>query len=435
MRSLRWRLTIALFVLLTTVGVAAAAAAYFVVQGEPDELLDDQLRQIAVTVGDEARPLPPMDPPIEREDEILVVIRDSTGAMVRHSDPTVSLPPARETGFSDVVVHHVGWRVYALKTQDWAIQIAQRQETRDELAAEIAFQAVAPIAILIPLSWLLLGVVITRLFRPLDRLTDELREAPADRIRPLATAGLPSEVVPLVEEVNALLARQNELLEMRKRFISDAAHQLRTPLTALQLQVGNLARAEGSGALAADIAEVRRGIARMSRLASQLLDLARAEDPAADDAAPSVELAPIMRRTIETILPLAQQRSIDLGVTAEAPARVGCREQDVAAVTANVIDNAVRYTPAGGRVDVSSETADGLVRVVVRDTGPGVAASELERLFERFVRAARSPSGGAGLGLAIVRAAAERSGMTVRLENAEPPPGLVATIEMPLASV
>ncbi|WP_020180412.1 ATP-binding protein [Methylopila sp. M107] len=433
MRSLRARVATALFILLTAVGVAAVVAAYFVVESEPDELLDDQLRQIAMNVGDEARPLPPMNPPIDRDDEILVVIRDSAGALIRRSDADVDLPPVAETGFSDVVVGKVAWRAYALRTSDRLIQIAQRQETRDELAAEIAFQTVLPIALLIPLSWLVLGVLITRLFRPLDHLTEELREAHAERNAPLSTEGLPSEVVPLVEEVNGLLARQNELLELRKRFVSDAAHQLRTPLTALQLQVGNLSRAPGAHAVASEIAEIRQGILRMARLTSQLLDLARAEAPDDPDAAPATDLAPALRQIIETVLPLANEREIDLGVTSEIAARLRCREQDLTAALTNVIDNAVRYTPSGGRVDVASEVVGDAVEVTVRDTGPGVATAELERVFERFVRAGRATSGGAGLGLAIVRAAAARSGMEVRLENAENPTGLSVTIRASLA--
>lgn len=432
MKSLQARLALALFGLLTAVGILAVVAAYFIVEREPDELLDDQLRQIAMNVGDEARPLPPPEPPIEADDAILIVIRDANGGTVRRSDAAVDLPPATITGFSDQVVKGEGWRSYAIVTPDRVIQAAQRQQTRDELATEAAVQAVAPIAILIPLSWLVLGVLVTRLFRPLERLTEELRDAQAERNVPLSTEGLPSEVVPLVDEVNGLLARQNELLELRKRFVSDAAHQLRTPLTALQLQVGNLARAPGANAVAGEIAEIRRGILRMARLTSQLLDLARAEAPEDPSAAPATDLAPVLRQVIETVLPLAEQRSIDLGVTTEIQARVRCREQDLTAVIMNVVDNAVRYTPTGGRVDVSSDASPDGVEVVVRDTGPGVDPSELGRLFERFARAGRSTSDGAGLGLAIVKAAAVRSGMDVRLENLSDPTGLRVAIRLPV---
>lgn len=434
MNSLRARIATALFLLLTAVGVAAVVAAYYVVESEPDELLDDQLRQIAVNIGDQARPLPEMDPPIDRDDEILVVIRDASGAIIRLSNDRFVLPPVETTGFSDPVVHKVAWRSYAIRTDDRLIQVAQRQETRDELAAEIAFQTVAPIAILIPLSWLVLGVLITRLFRPLDKLTEELREAPAERLSPLSTHGLPSEVVPLVGELNGLLARQNELLELRKRFVADAAHQLRTPLTALHLQVGNLARAPGAHAVAGEIAEIRQGILRMTRLTSQLLDLARAEAPGDPGAAPAIDLVPVVRQVIELVLPLANEREVDIGVTTEIAARVCCREQDLTAALTNVIDNAVRYTPSGGRVDVASALDGDAIEVTVRDTGPGVAEGERERVFERFVRADRVTSGGAGLGLAIVKAAAMRSGMEVRLENATDPLGLRVTIRAPLAT-
>lgn len=433
MRSLRARLALALFLLLTAVGIASVCAAFLVVEREPDELLDDQLRQIAMFVGDEARPLPPPDPPIEPDDAILVVIRDGAGRVVRQSDPAVALPAATQTGFRDVVVKGEGWRVFAIVTPERVIQAAQREQTRDELANDAALQAVAPIALLIPLSWIVLGVLVTRLFRPLEGLTEELRVAQAERSSPLPVAGLPSEVVPLVEQVNGLLGRQNELLELRKRFVSDAAHQLRTPLTALQLQVGNLARAPGAQALSGEIREIRQGVLRMTRLTSQLLDLARAEAPIDPDGAPAQDLSAVLRQVIETVLPLADERGVDLGVVSAVEARVRCREQDLLAAVMNVVDNAVRYTPKGGSVDVSSAIVDGRVEVAVRDTGPGVDQGELERVFERFARSDKAASGGAGLGLAIVRAAAATSGMTVRLENAAAPRGLLVTISVPLA--
>jgi signal transduction histidine kinase len=432
-KSLRVRLALALFLLLTAVGVAAVVTAFLAVQSEPDELLDDQLRQIAMNVGDVARPLPPPDPPIEAEDAILIVIRDAGGKIIRQSDASVQLPPATATGFIDLLVNGEGWRSFAIVTPDRVIQAAQRQETRDELANDAAMEAVAPFAILIPLSWVVLGVLITRLFRPLNKLTEELREAQAERSGPLSTEGLPSEVVPLVDEVNGLLARQNELLKLRKRFVSDAAHQLRTPLTAIQLQVGNLSHAPGSEVLAGEIAEIRQGIRRMARLTSQLLDLARAEAPEDPNAAPRTDLSHVLRQVIETLVPLAEERSIDLGVTTEVSASVRCREQDLAAVLMNVVDNAVRYTPDGGRVDVSSELAPGQALIRVVDTGPGIEEAQIDRVFERFARAGRVTAGGAGLGLAIVKAAADRSGMEVTLRNVEGAPGLSVAIAVPLA--
>lgn len=433
MKSLRARLALAIFLLLTGVGAAAVGAAFFVVESEPDEILDDQLRQIAMFVGDEARPLPPPDPPIESDDAILVVIRDGAGNVIRHSDPAIHLPQATKTGFSDVVVRHEGWRVYAIVTPDRVIQAAQREQTRDELATEAAIQAVAPIALLIPLSWIVLGVLVTRLFRPLEKLTEDLRAAEAELARPLSIAGLPSEIAPLVEQVNELLARQNELLELRKRFVSDAAHQLRTPLTALQLQIGNLTRSPSAQAVASEIAEIRQGVVRMTRLTSQLLDLARAEAPETPGAAPSTECGPVLRQVIETILPLAVQREIDLGVVSEIDARVRCREQDLTAALMNVVDNAVRYTPRGGRVDVSGGVAGDALAITVRDTGPGIEEAAIGRVFERFSRGEKAASGGAGLGLAIVKAAAASSGMSINLENASDPRGLIVTLVIPVA--
>lgn len=300
-------------------------------------------------------------------------------------------------------------------------------EVRRELVAVRAFEAVLPILAAVPIALLVVGWIVSRAMRPLDRLAAEL-PALGDRSAAIPTAGVPSEVLPLVVAMNDLLGRLKRQLEFRTRFVSDAAHELRTPLAALQLQL-DAASAGGRDAVPAD---ARASVARMSALVAQMLDLARAEAPGETRLAP-LSLDEAVRSVVGELLPIAEAKGIDLGGD-EAPAEtfVLAEPADLHLLLRNLIDNAVRYTPPGGRVDLVAAADSGAVAFEVRDTGPGIPAAMLERVFDRFVRL-DPDTAGTGLGLAIARAAAERMGATLAIRNREDGPGLVVRVRFAAA--
>lgn len=326
-------------------------------------------------------------------------------------------------GFSDVMVKGTNYRVYSLQSPLQTIQIAQDLSARQSRASALAARAVLPIALVAPLLMLAIWWVISSSLAPIERTRQQVASRAADDLSALPEDDLPEEVLPLVHELNALFGRVSTAFDLQKQFVADAAHELRSPLTALKLQAQALRRPldDATGdvdARAAAVARLNDGIDRAIRLVEQLLSLARQEAPAEAAAATGLDLHELARQAITDALPLANARHIDLGLLQEQPLPVRGVAEPVLTLLRNLLDNAIKYTPEGGQVDVSLQAqAGGAALLVVEDSGPGIAPQERERVFDRFVRSAGAAASGSGLGLAIVKAIATRMGATVTLSQ------------------
>ena len=250
---------------------------------------------------------------------------------------------------------------------------------------------------------------------------------------PCRRGACPDEVRPLVTALNELLARLRAALERERAFMADAAHELRTPLTALHLQMDMLAHAHGETERAAAMATLSAGVQRAIRLVEQMLSMARAEPRASPAAHLPVRLDELAREAVAELVPLADARRIDLGVVSEAAVSVAGDADALRTLLRNLIDNAVRYTGAGGRVDVAVEPASAPAgaRLVVSDDGPGIAAADRARVFDRFYRRAGDSTSGSGLGLAIVKTIADAHGAAVELTDNPPGHGLRVVVAFP----
>jgi signal transduction histidine kinase len=432
MTTLRRQLYVSLILLLTAAGIGGGISAYFVSRQEPDAFLDGQLRQIALYVGDVGRAAPAIDPSaptLDPDDAIVIQIWNGSGMPVRLSHPAIDIPRQVATGFSNTIGANDSWRTYTLVSPNRIVQVSQRSSVRGEMATDSALRAIVPVLALIPLSWLVVGGVINRILKPVTRLAESVRRRPAGSSEPLDLAGLPSEVVPVVSAVNELLERQHDLLESRQRFVADAAHQLRTPLTALRLQVENLGRAETQDEVAGLVGDIQAGLGRMTMLTNQLLKLARVDQPAGEAALRQHDLSEIVRDVVAEALPLAESLGIDLGLNANEATPVRCAREDVRIMIGNLVDNAIRYTRPGGQVDVTVEGRNGKAVVTVADTGPGIPEPDLARVFDRFFRVSTTRSEGSGLGLSIARVIADRSKAKICLANRAASGGLIAEVE------
>jgi two-component system OmpR family sensor kinase len=296
--------------------------------------------------------------------------------------------------------------------------VAQRTSVRDEIASDMAFRTVLPIAALIPCLLLVTAIVIATSLRPVVRLAGDLDGRRADDVTPLPAEQMPSELHPFIKSINGLLQRVRALMDQQRRFVADAAHELRTPITALSLQAENLDPVDLPPGARDRVAALRQGIGRTRHLLEQLLALARQDAGQADAATmPVVKLDDIAKEVVAHLLPEAANRGVDLGFVDVEPAGVRGEAVMLAAMIRNLLDNSLRFTPHGGRIDAGAYRDGDMAILQIEDTGPGVPEGEIDRIFEPFFRGQHPEGDGVGLGLSIVKRIVDRLGGSIEAVN------------------
>jgi len=435
MKSLRTRLLVWLLGGVVLVGVAGGWMVYRNALAEADAFFDYHLRQTALLLRDQpVEYLGSGIPPGTADYDFVVQVWSLDGILVYLSRPHAVLPAITTLGFSTVSTSEGRWRVYGVQAMTRVIQVAQPMSVREQQAADLALRTLLPFALLMPLLVILIWFVVGHALRPLQRLTLLVKSRKETALSPLPDQTLPAEVQPLVAALNDLLQRLGAALERERGFMADAAHELRTPLTALHLQVGTLARASNETERTDAMARLAAGVQRAIRLVEQLLSLAR-QEPRREAPRTRLRLDELAREVIAELVPLADARHIDLGISASDPVFVLGDAEGLRTLTRNLVDNALRYTPEGGTVDVSvmqgaePDGSGSLLRVV--DTGPGIPEHERVRVFDRFYRQPGSAPPGSGLGLAIVKTIADAHAARVRLDSGADGRGLAATVSFP----
>jgi two-component system OmpR family sensor kinase len=415
---------------LALVGLAASGATWLAVHKEASDLFDRQLEQMALTLRDQT--FSGQAGFAEAGYDFIVQVWDPRGSRLYLSDRSVLLPQSA-AGFETVAVDGQDWRVYTLSQEDKTIQVAAPLSLRLDRASAMALRILIPIAAVIPLFALLIWLLVGHELRPLERIARAIRQRAPSSLEPLPAGGLPDEVRPMVTELNALLLRLRDAIETQKRFTADAAHELRTPLTALQLQIQLLERAQSPEDLRESMDSLRAGAKRASNLVEQLLTMARLEPQAASESLSEVALGDIAAEVVTELEPLAEAKGVHLRIVRAEPARLRGQPVALRILGRNLINNAIRYTPQGGRVDVETWTEDGGAVLQVSDTGPGIPKEERERVFDRFYRLPGTGVQGSGLGLAIVKQIAEAHRAKVELGDADADrgAGLRATVRFP----
>lgn len=441
--SVRLKLALALGLAIALVALAAGALSFAVAYREAQALQDDVLRQVAGLIRAQAL-TPALAVPDtrwqERDDETRLIVQrlgapNPAGRDVDHGG-TLPVPAALADGLHSLRLGGEAFRVLIATGRDGVrFVVAQEAGLRDELAGHGALRTLLPFAVLAPVLLLVVLGLVRQSFRPIAELADEIDRRDDRDLHPIATDRVPSEVRPFIVALNRLLARVGQAMEGQRRFIADAAHELRSPLTALSLQAERLQDAPMSDTARERLAALRAGMERARHLLGQLLALARAQSAAGGvPAATSVQAG--FRRVLEDLLPLAEAGRIDIGVQgAQEDACVALSGLDLHTLLRNLVDNAIRHTPEGGRIDLAVRaTADGAL-LTVRDSGPGIARAERERVFDPFYRSADDSGTGSGLGLAIVQAIVRRTGARIALDAADPASGrgLCVALTLPLA--
>ncbi|MEB0058479.1 MULTISPECIES: ATP-binding protein [unclassified Variovorax] len=420
--SLRARL---LWFLLAAIVLAAgvqALVAYRTVLNEADEIFDYHMQQMALSLR---AGLPPSAAvggigAGEQNFEFVVQVWTTEGVRIFESAEEAALPQLAVLGFADVRARGTTYRVFSVQTHGLVIQVAQDLRVRKRMAGALALRTIGPIALMAPLLMLVVWWVVSRSLAPVARVRRQVAAREANELSPVSEEGLPEEVRPLVHELNLLFDRVRHAFDAQKHFVADAAHELRSPLTALKLQVQSLQRAPDEATRNIAIGRLAAGIDRATRLVEQMLALARHEASMAAGAKPEqVDLNEVARLAVSDAIANAQARRIDIGV-AHADANVAAvvvqgQPEALRMMLRNLLDNAVKYTPEGGRVDIGIAQRDAGVELSVDDSGPGLPESERGRVLDRFYRSGEPQAPGSGLGLAIVKSIADLHDATVSL--------------------
>jgi len=446
-RSLERNLLAWMLSALTLGALVLVTVSYLVTLEEMDEIFDENLKQAALTVAtyhrfdSPQRPrthdeLPKLPRVYEEEGDFdfVTLTWHPDGRLAFTSDPAVVLPHVAASGISRVQAGPELWHVYTITTPEGVVQAAQRATTRKVLAAEAASELFMPFLVLIALIGLLLVVALRRGLRPLDSAAADVAARSAASLEPIAEDGLPREIFPLIRAINGLMQRLSAAFSAQRRFVADAAHELRSPLTALRLQVQLLERARTEERRASGLSELQAGIDRSQHLVEQLLHLSRVEPDGAAARLTTVDLSELARSVVGTFSAEAQAKGIDVGADAAQPALVSADPAQLQVLLNNLVSNAIRYTPAGGTVDVRVREEGNRAVLQVIDSGPGIPEAERERVFDRFHRGeSRQIDGGipgSGLGLAIVQAIAVRHGARVSLHDPVHGGGLEVRVEL-----
>ncbi len=440
--SLKLRLTLLFLALSLTAWFAASLVAWQQTSEKLDKLFDTQQMLFAkrlltmdldeIRAPERMREVPKKAKHGHLDDDALAfAIFTPDGKMVLNDGENGRDIPYhyRREGFDNGQLNDDNdeWRFLWLTAPDgkYRVVVGQEREYRQEMALDVVRSQLTPWLVALPVMLLLLIVLLSRELWPLKKLTQTLRARSPDATDRLATHGVPVEVRPLVDALNQLFTRTQEMMARERRFTSDAAHELRSPLTALKVQteVAQLSL-DDPQAQAKALTQLHAGIDRASRLVEQLLTLSRLDSLENLDDVEILNLADLLQSAVMESYHPAQQAGIEIRLNIHDPqvTRTG-QPLLLSLLVRNLLDNAVRYSPRGSLVEVTLDAHS----FTVRDTGPGISPDTLTRIGERFYRPPGQDQTGSGLGLSIVKRIATLHRMQVTLGNA-PDGGFVARI-------
>ena len=413
MQTLRARLFVGLTALIFLFGLCAGVFSYRWSFDEAIELQDAILVQVVALTAVQGRQPPPASVPagtVDKEAQVHVQELDELGGL---------LPAGLTEGLHTVTAGGEIWRVAVRRRDDGSrIAAAQRTDARDEIARDAALRTLYPLAGLIPCLMLVVAGVIHLAFRPLAILTRQLETDGLETIPRFAMEGLPGEITPFVTAISRLLERLERTFLQQRRFIANAAHELRSPVTAISLQAQNIDEGKLDHELQRRFGDLKSGIARISRLLEQLLISARYENEHTDEV-DAVALDTALMLQVGNFMAQADDRGVDLGFDRIEPVTVRVGTTALQILARNLIENALHHSPTNGRVDISVYPEDGRGILRIEDMGGGIPSCALPRLFEPFFRGPNAVGEGNGLGLSIVRQIADGCGATIALANIE----------------
>ena len=436
MSSLRRRLTLTLIAALVAGGLAAGLGLYVQAIDETNEQFDSELRSVSGNVSVEAllHSGASLADGEAEDDDVVVQLWRPDGGLAYHSDEEIAPRPRLFHTAEVLPTANDRWYSYSRRLGDGRLlQVAQPDSARREIAAGLAFRLLVPLLVVVPLLAAFAAWMIAQQLRPVRELAARLAHRSPDDDSPITLPGLPAELAPMVAALNELFRRHAASAEQQRAFLAEAAHELRTPVAAVQLQAQRARRADNEAARHEAFTTLASGIDRLTRVVAQLLSLARSEVQAASaNRQQVVQLDAKLKEWLAGLYPLAQAKRLDLGLSRADACQVLGDVNGLHSLVSNLLHNAIAFSPEGGQINVALCVAAGWAELTVTDSGPGIAPERREQMFQRFARGGDAPASGSGLGLAIVREQSIRHGGTVQLLDNPAGGGLQARVRLPL---
>jgi len=431
--SLKKRLIIYVSVFSIALGCLLIFSAYRIALQEINEVLDAQMQNLAERVAQhDPEPVQSQFDQAKHYHEEDLFVDVWSYAREEHKTHAMNLlvHPVKKAGFYTHKTAQGVWHTYVLPLKNYQVQVSQQQSTRQHLALELAGSMFIPYLLFMPcviwgLSW-----IISRSLQPLDDFKAELAQRDSEELSAIQSNAYPLEIVPTITEMNHLFERISSAQQEQRQFIADAAHELRTPITALNLQMQILLKQFPD---AQELQNLSKGLIRIQHLVSQLLSLAKQDASILEvETKQHFSLNQVAVNCVEQLINLAMQKEIDLGMERQEDVLLFCQESAVHSIIFNLIDNAIKYTPSHGVINVSVFKQDGFAMIQVEDSGPGIASELYEKILKRFYRVHHHLEIGSGLGLSIVDKATERLGGKISFSKSASLGGLQVNVQLPL---
>ncbi|MEM5385721.1 ATP-binding protein [Paraburkholderia phymatum] len=419
-RSMTSRLTWWIATVIVALSVIAGGASFSAAYHEANRLQDGHLREIGALIN--AGKLVLAAPTVawqgsQDSDVRLVILR--LGQSSARKDAPIAIPQTLPDGLHNLDEEGKSWRVSVRTLHSGErIAVAELSMVRDEIARDGAMRTLFPMLALTPILVALIVLLVRTTLLPVRRLAKVVDQQDDATLDALSEQDIPKELLPFVTSINRLIGRLKDAMSQQRRFIADAAHELRSPLAALSLQAEHLGAADNPLVARERLVSFQAAIRRTARLVEQLLTLARSQHGSSMKPA-AVCLRQLANEAVVNAVDMAQSKQVDLGLDKVDDVEVIADTAALSVVLRNLVDNAVRYTPEGGKVDVSVTQNGEHLLVEVKDSGPGIPEDQLSRVLEPFYRIPGTTAAGSGLGLSIVSEIARRSGGGLVLENME----------------
>lgn len=435
MQSIRAELAIYLTIAIVGVIGLLSFLSYRSAAEELGELYDANLQQVATVIADNVhqpspaattRFTPPLSSKIQGEEDYLIrILNQDTLVYSSHQQAfdTTSAP----VGLSTQWLNHKRWQVYVVKRAAFTVIVAQDDKLRRRTVRETAIRLIIPQLLIVPFLVVIALLIIRKTFSPLLAISTAIDARSPENLQPLAIEKMPTELKPIVQPLNQWMHKVAHTVAMQKRFTSDAAHELRTPVTALKLQISAMANA-GKHEFDQWASLANAGVSRMERLVQQLLTLARVDPDASHSEQQAIHLNTLVIKVLNDLKAIYLKKQLDIGFTHADDVHINGVAEDIEILLNNVIINAIHYTPAQGVINLKLVQQLDAVLFMVEDSGSGIAVAEMDKVFDRFYRAQQSATSGSGLGLAIVKEIAHKHHAHVDLSNKADSTGLIVAV-------